>query len=80
MVAPPPGGGVLDGRAMVLAPIVHRGERSGAMMLLQGGNEALGVAAPDALAAIGALLGEHIDRIGRIVMRRSSAWPGMDAD
>jgi len=80
MVAPPPGGEALHGRAMVLAPIAHRGERSGAMMLLQGGNEALGTAAPDALAAIGALLGEHIDRIGRIVMRRSSAWPGMDAD
>jgi hypothetical protein len=80
MVALPPGGGVLQGRAMVLVPIAHRGERSGAMMLLQGANECLSPAAPDAMAAIGALLGEHIDRIGRIVMRRSSAWPGMDAD
>lgn len=80
VTAPPPGGGVLAGRRAIMAPMVHRGERFGAMMVFQGEDLSWPPNAAQTLASIAALLGEHIDRISRIVVRRAGEWPRMDPD
>lgn len=76
---PPPGGGALVGRRAIMAPLVHRGERFGALMLLQERSQAWPASGPDLAAAVGAILGEHIDRISRIVVQRRGTWPGTDS-
>ena len=76
VAAPPPGGGVLAGRRAVIASMVHRGERFGAVMLMQSGDSPWQPGAPEAVAALGGVIAEHIDRITRIVVQRTSQWPG----
>lgn len=77
MVAvPPPGGGVLAGRRATIASMVHRGERFGAVMLLQAGGSPWPANVPETVAALGGVVAEHVDRITRIVMQRTSHWPG----
>ena len=80
VTVPPPGGGVLAGRRAIMAPMVHRGERYGALMVFQDEDSAWPPNAAQTLASIAALLGEHIDRISRIVVRRAGEWPGTDSD
>ena len=80
VTAPPPGGGVLADRRAMLAPMAHRGERFGAVMVLQARDTPWSPNGPQTLASIAALLGEHVDRISRIVVRRGSEWPRTDAD
>jgi hypothetical protein len=76
---PPPGGGALVGRRAIMAPLVHRGERFGALMLLQERAIEWPTGGPELAAAVGAILGEHIDRISRIVVQRRGTWPGTDS-
>lgn len=76
VTAPPPGGGVLAGRRALMAPVVHRGQRFGATMAFQSADLPWAPNAAHTLAAISALLGEHIDRISRIVVHRSASWDG----
>lgn len=76
---PPPGGGALVGRRAIMAPLVHRGERFGALLLLQERTTEWPASGPDLAAAVGAILGEHIDRISRIVVQRRGTWPGTDS-
>lgn len=73
--APPPGGGVLPGRRAMICPMGHRGERFGAILLVQDQSAPWQANAADQLGAIAGVLGEQIDRITRIVMQRSSSWP-----
>lgn len=73
--APPPGGGILGGRRSIVASMVHRGERFGALMLLQDAAVPWQPNAAEAAAAIAGVIAEHIDRITRIVVQRSSQWP-----
>lgn len=80
VTAPPPGGGALAGRRAIMAPMVHRGERFGALMVFQGEDHPWPANASQTLASIAALLGEHIDRISRIVVRRAGEWPRTDSD
>jgi len=80
VTAPPPGGGVLAGRRAIMAPMVHRGERFGALMVFQGEDLSWPPNAAQTCASIAALLGEHIDRISRIVVRRAGEWPRTDSD
>jgi hypothetical protein len=75
VAAPPPGGGVLPGRRAMLAAISHRGERMGAVLVLQDESAPFQANAAETLGALGVVVGEHIDRITRIVMGRSSHWP-----
>jgi hypothetical protein len=75
VVAPPPGGGVLPGRRGMLSAISHRGERMGAVLVLQDESAPFQPNAAETLGALGGVIGEHIDRITRIVMGRSSHWP-----
>lgn len=75
----PPPGGALVGRRAIMAPLVHRGERFGALMLLQERAIEWPTGGPDLAAAVGAILGEHIDRISRIVVQRRGTWPGTDS-
>jgi hypothetical protein len=63
-----------------MAPMVHRGERYGALMVFQDEDSAWPPNAAQTLASIAALLGEHIDRISRIVVRRAGEWPRTDSD
>lgn len=74
--APPPGGGVLPGRRAMICPMAHRGERFGTILLLQDQSAPWQPNAAEQLGSIAAVLGEQIDRITRIVMQRSSGWPG----
>jgi hypothetical protein len=77
MVAvPPPGGGVLPGRRAMTVAISHRGERFGAIMLLQDESAPCQANGAECLGAIAGVLGEQIERITRIVVQRSSHWPG----
>jgi hypothetical protein len=76
VAAPPPGGGVLPGRRAMLCPLFHRGERMGAVMVLQDESAPFQLNAPETLGAIAAVVGEHIERITRIVVQRCSGWPG----
>ena len=75
VVAPPPGGGVLPGRRGMLASVSHRGERIGAVMVLQDESAPFPANAAETLGALAGVVGEHVDRITRIVMGRSSHWP-----
>jgi hypothetical protein len=75
VVAPPPGGGVLPGRRGMLASVSHRGERIGAVMVLQDESAPFQANAAETLGALAGVVGEHVDRITRIVMGRSSHWP-----
>lgn len=77
--APPPGGGVLPGRRAMICPMAHRGERFGTILLLQDQSAPWQPNAAEQLGAIAGVLGEQIDRITRIVMQRSSGWPGSGA-
>ena len=74
--APPPGGGVLPGRRAMICPMAHRGERFGTILLLQDQSAPWQPNAAEQLGSIAGVLGEQIDRITRIVMQRSSSWPG----
>jgi hypothetical protein len=76
VTVPPPGGGVLPGHRALIVPMAHRGERYGAILLLQNESAPWQPNAGDVAAAIGAVLGEQIDRITRIVVQRSAHWPG----
>lgn len=73
--APPPGGGVLPGRRAMVCAMSHRGERFGAILLLQDQSAPWQPNAAEQLGAIAGVLGEQIDRITRIVVQRSSSWP-----
>jgi hypothetical protein len=59
-----------------MAPVVHRGQRFGATMAFQSADLPWAPNAAHTLAAISALLGEHVDRISRIVVHRSASWDG----
>ena len=74
--APPPGGGVLPGRRAMTVAISHRGERFGAILVLQDESAPFQANAAESLGAIAGVLGEQIERITRIVVQRSSHWPG----
>jgi hypothetical protein len=56
--------------------ISHRGERFGAIMLLQDESAPFQANGAECLGAIAGVLGEQIERITRIVVQRSSHWPG----
>jgi hypothetical protein len=72
---PPPGGGILAGSRAIIAPLVFRGERFGAVLVFQPASEAWQPNAPEIVASIGAVLGEQIERITRIVVQRGTEWP-----
>ena len=72
---PPPGGGVLAGSRAIIAPLVFRGELFGAVLVFQPVSEAWQPNAPEMVASIGAVLGEQIERITRIVVQRGTEWP-----
>jgi len=80
VTVPPPGGGVLVGRRAILCNMTHRGERFGAILLLQDESAPWHPNAAEVASAIGSVLGEQIDRITRIVVQRSSQWPGGASD
>ena len=80
VTVPPPGGGVLVGRRAILCNMTHRGERFGAILLLQDESAPWQPNAAEVASAIGSVLGEQIDRITRIVVQRSSQWPGGASD
>ena len=67
---------MLPGRRAMLCPLFHRGERMGAVMVLQDESAPFQPNAPETLGAIAAVVGEHIERITRIVVQRCSGWPG----
>ena len=77
---PPPGGGILADSRAIIAPLVFRGERFGAVLVFQPASEAWQPNAPEIVASIGAVLGEQIERITRIVVQRGTAWPSSPSD
>lgn len=77
---PPPGGGVLTGSRAIIAPLVHRGERFGAVLVFQPNTEQWQPNSPEVVASIGAVLGEQIERITRIVVQRGTQWPSTPPD
>jgi hypothetical protein len=77
---PPPGGGVLTGSRAIIAPLVHRGERFGAVLVFQPNTEQWQPNSPEVVASIGAVLGEQIERITRIVIQRGTQWPSTPPD
>ena len=80
VTVPPPGGGILAGSRAIIAPLVFRGERFGAVLVFQPASEAWQPNAPEIVASIGAVLGEQIERITRIVVQRGTAWPSSPSD
>jgi GAF domain-containing protein len=72
---PPPGGGILANNRAIIAPLVFRGELFGAVLVFQPVSEAWQPNAPEIVASIGAVLGEQIERITRIVVQRGTEWP-----
>ena len=77
---PPPGGGILAGSRAIIAPLVYRGERFGAVLVFQPESEAWQPNSPEIVASIGAVLGEQIERITRIVVQRGTQWPSTPPD
>jgi len=77
---PPPGGGILADTRAIIAPLVFRGERFGAVLVFQPAAQAWQPNAPDIVASIGAVLGEQIERITRIVVQRGTEWPSTPPD
>ena len=73
---PPPGGGVLPGRRAMVAPIFHGGERMGAVLVLQDESAPFQPNSAETLGALAAVVGEHIERITRIVMQRCPNMAG----
>ena len=80
VTVPPPGGGILADSRAIIAPLVFRGERFGAVLVFQPASEAWQPNAPEIVASIGAVLGEQIERITRIVVQRGTAWPSSPSD
>lgn len=72
---PPPGGGALAGKRAIIAPIVYRGERFGAVLLLQDQSAPWPSNCGEITAAICSVVAEQIDRITRIVVQRNNQWP-----
>lgn len=76
----PPGGGVLHGQRAIIAPVVHRGDRFGALLLLQEAQTPWPANAGETVGALAGVIGDHLDRIMRIAVCRSAAWPKGSAD
>lgn len=74
---PPPGGGILPGQSAIVAPIVFRGDRFGALMLLQPSEQPWPPNAVETVGALAGVVGEHLDRIMRIAVRRTENVPGL---
>lgn len=80
LTVPPPGGGVLEGRSVILCPIAYRGEALGAIMLFRSQQNPWPAGAPETTAAIGEAFGEQLDRIIRVANRTPDRWPAMDSE
>lgn len=77
---PPPGGGVLNDRRVILCPLAHRGEILGAVMLFRSAESPWPMNAQETAAAIGEAFGEQLSRIIRVSNRGPDRWPHMDND
>jgi hypothetical protein len=78
-----PGGAGTDeisGKRLLLAPLSHRGEVLGAVLLFRSQHKPWPTNARDTIAALSEAFAEQLDRIIRVTTRGPRQWPAMDTD
>jgi hypothetical protein len=73
---PLPGGGAFAGQRAIVVPVAHRGERFGAVLLVQPADHPWPINGLEQVGAIAAVMGEQVERIMRIAHHRRGEWPG----